>query len=221
MTETKSNKNPDMQEPFVIVIGRQFGSGGRKIGKLIADRLGIAYYDRTLLSHAAESMGFDPTLFDTADEKRPSWMRSLLQFNYGLNTPTGDFGSINSENLYKAQSRVIKSLPEKGSCVIVGRTADYVLRHHPRMLSVFLHAPIDYRVNKILKRLDASSKEEATDLAKKMDKNRQDYYTYYTNRRWGQADTYHLSIDTSRLSDDQIANIIISYLSNLHATAVE
>lgn len=199
---------------YVIVIGRRFGSGGRKIAQLLAKRLNIAYYDRTLLSHAAQSMGFDTTIFNTADEKRPSWMRSLLHLNYGLSSSAGEFGSINNENLYSAQSHVIKQLPEKESCVIVGRTADYVLRNHPRLLSVFLHAPLDFRINKIMERSDATSPEEATELANKIDKTRQDYYSYFTNRKWGHADTYHLSLDTSRMSADKIVDLIIYYLKS-------
>lgn len=215
---TPSDKLPANETSYdagrhIVVIGRQFGCGARMIGRKIAEALNADYYDKTLLAKAAESFGFSKSLFDSADERRPSWIRSLLQFNYGVGSSACEFSNIDSEGLYKAQSQVIIQLPSRGDCVIVGRTADYVLRDHPGLLSVFLHAPIESRALNILNRNDASSHDKAIEIARKMDRKREAYYNYFTNRNWGEAQNYHLSIDTSRFSPDEIVAIIISHLN--------
>lgn len=195
----------------VIVIGRQFGSGGRRIGKLVAQRLQCPYYDKELLSKTAESMGYAREIFDMHDEKKPSPFRALLQGVYGIADNFHDT-SMSAEHLYKEQSNVIRELGEKGNCVIVGRTADYVMRHHPGLVSVFLHAPVELRARAIVKRGESLTEEQAIDLANRHDHNREKYYNYYTGgQRWGKACNYHLSIDASSLPDDEIADIIIDY----------
>lgn len=211
-TEDKTTESMDKRPLHtIIVIGRQFGSGGRRIGKLISERLQCPYYDKELLSKTAESMGYAREIFDLHDEKKPSPFRTLLQGVYGIADNFHDT-SMSAEHLYKEQSRVIRELAEKGSCVIVGRTADYVMRHHPGLVSVFLHAPVELRARAIVKRGDSISEEQAIDLANKHDHNREKYYNYYTGReRWGKADNYHISIDASSLSDSEIADIIIDY----------
>lgn len=198
---------------FVVAIGREFGCGGREIGRRLAECLGVDYYDKTLLSKAAEAFGFSKNLFDMADEKRPSWLRSMLQYNYGVENAVSEFSEIDNESLYKAQSCVIMQLAEKKSCVIVGRTADYILRNHPRLISIFLHAPVEFRARRILARNDAGDLDSAINMAKKMDNARSSYYSYYTNNPWGHASTYHLCIDTSRFSPDEIVALIRRHLS--------
>lgn len=195
----------------IVALGRQFGCGGRETGKRIAGRLNARYFDKTLLSEAAESLGFDREIFRQADEKRPSWLRSLLQYSYGIETATGEVSDVDNEGLYNIQSRVIHQLADNSSCVFVGRTADYILREHPRILTIFLHAPLEVRCRNIVARKDTDSLEKAHALARKMDNARQSYYSYYTNMRWGEADTYHLSIDTSRFSPEEIAEMVLRY----------
>lgn len=197
----------------IIVIGRQFGSGGRKIGRLIAEKMAIPYYDKELLSHAASRLGFSPDIFAAADERRPSTFHTLLQGMYGI-ADNFHATSISGEKLYEQQSKVIREICAKGPCVIVGRTADYVLRDHPGIVSVFLHAPREWRAGKIVSRGDCKSLEDAVALASKYDRNRHDYYNYYTGRRWGHADNYHLSLDASLLSEEDAAAIIISFARN-------
>lgn len=195
----------------IIVIGRQFGSGGRRIGKLLAERLQCPYYDKELLAKTAESMGYAREIFDAHDEKKPSPLRVLLQGVYGIADNFHDT-SMSAERLYKEQSEIIKQLAEKGSCVIVGRTADYVMRHHPGLVSVFLHAPVEIRAKNIVSRGESMTIDEATDLANKHDRDRESYYNYYTGREnWGKARNYHLCIDASSLPDSDIADIIIDY----------
>lgn len=197
---------------FVIVIGRQYGAGGRRLGKLLAEKLNIPYYDKELLAEAAHSLGFSPEFFKKADEKRPSFIRSLLSFNYGATSAADNRGALTEENLYQLQSQVIRSICEKGSCVIVGRTADYVMRDHPGLLSIFVHAPEQTRAENILSRGESASIEEALEKAHKNDKCRESYYNYYTNRTWGTAANYDLTIDSSKFTLDEIASFIISHL---------
>lgn len=194
----------------VITIGRQFGSGGRRIGKLVADKMGYAYYDTELLSEAAERLGFAREIFDAHDEVRPSPLRSLLQGMFGLADNFHDV-SICGERMYIEQTKVIKDICAKGPCVIVGRTADYIMKGHPYLLSVFLHAPEAERVGRIISQGEAESPDEALDRLKRYDRNREDYYNFYTGtQNWGRAANYMLSIDSSLFEDSMVADIIIT-----------
>ena len=208
----KRNLSDKGSQNYVIVIGRQFGSGGRTIGRKIASKLGIEYYDTELLSKAAKSLGISPQVFKDHDEKKPSTLRALLQGAYGI---ADNFHSVplTGERIYDIQCRVIKDIASKGSCVIVGRNADFILRNHPRLLSVFLNAPLEWRAEKILARGEAESIEAAMDMAREHDKRRESFYNFYTGEKsWGVASNYHLCIDTSRHDEDIISNIIISMI---------
>ena len=196
---------------FVIVIGRQFGSGGRTVGKLIANRLGIDYYDTEILSKAAESEGMNPEIFKRHEEKKPNILKTLLQGAYGI---ADNFHQvpISSERTYRLQSRIIQDICKKGSCVIVGRNADFILRDHPGLVSVFLHSPIENRAKRILERKEAVSFEDAISKASQHDKRREAFYNFYTgDKKWGVASNYHLTIDTSQLDNESIAEMIITF----------
>lgn len=210
MDTNKDNRiNSANSEKFLIVIGRQYGSGGRRLGKMLAERLGVNYYDKTLLSKAAERLGYSPKIFERKDERRPSLLRSLLSFNYGAPVASIGDAPMSDEKIYEFQSRVIKEICEKESCVIVGRTADYVMRHHPRMVSLFVHSPMAVRADAILARGDAASLEEAESIAQKVDKAREEYYNYFTNRNsWGTSANYHLSVDASRISESGLLEVV-------------
>lgn len=213
MSHDTPHSSDSNETGYVIVIGRQYASGGRRIGKFIADSLGIPFYDKILLDKAAEHIGFSAGMFLKADEKRPSILRSLLQLNYGSQSSGFQDSGVSSEALYRYQSEVIRHICEQGPCVIVGRTADYVMRNHPRMLSIFVHAPIQSRVKTIINRKETNSEERAAEMARKIDRDREAYYNYYTNRNWGRADNYHLSIDSSRISDQQILSFVKDFIS--------
>lgn len=200
---------------FIVVIGRQFGCGGSRIGKRLAERLNVSYYDKRLLDEAARKHGFDPKLFERADEKRPHIVNSILQAFYGV-TDSYTGSPLSKEGLYKFQSDAIRSIVAKESCVILGRTADYVMRDNPRLLSVFLHAPEDYRANAIVERGDAPTKEEAISLAHKRDSSRENYYNFFTGRHWGHAPNYHLTIDASRMSEEKIVELIAKVVEELN-----
>lgn len=191
----------------IIVIGRQFGSGGRKVGMAVAKLLNIPYYDKLIISKVAAKYGYDPEILLKADEKKPSLFGSLIPGKYGIldNYATSP---ISKESLYEAQTNVIRQICNEGSCVIVGRTADYIMREHPGLLSVFIHAPLTWRSKNVLKRGDAKDEAEAMNYIKKADSDRQGYYNYFTGRNWGVANNYHLTIDGSQFEVDEIAEVI-------------
>lgn len=197
---------------IVIVVGRQFGSGGRQLGRRLASEFGIGYYDKEVLSEAAKQFGYSPEIFARYDEKRPSALRSLLSHTFGVADSFYTQSSLSSENIYDRQSRVIRSLAENGGAVFVGRSADYILRDHPNLVSIFLHAPVEKRGEIIAKRGDAPDKESGIELARRFDRMREDFYNYFTGRNWGHADNYHLAIDASLFSDEDLVELVVGYI---------
>lgn len=194
-------------EDHIIVIGRQYGSGGRQLGKLLSRRLGIPYYDKELLREAADKLGFRADLFEQADEKRPSRLMSMVGANYGASTYFTS-GALNGGTLYQMQSDVIRNLLEKGPCVIVGRTADYIGRDLPNLISLFLHADKEVRARRTLERNPRMKAEDAALWLDRQDTARSDYYNFYTGRKWGSADNYDFCINTSRLTPEQTCEIV-------------
>ena len=199
---------------FVVTIGRQFGSGGRILGKTVAKKLGIDYYDKELLFEAAKKAGVSEEFFKKSDEKFPKFLNGIFSFSMGYNPYTFYAGStsISDDNLYRAMSELIHSLAEKSSCVIVGRSADYVLRDHPRCINVFVHAPIEERVKRIMARGDSLTPQPARSLAEKTNKLRANYYNFYTDKTWGDAKTYDLTIDSSQMPMDDVAEVVCEYV---------
>ena len=199
---------------YVITIGRQYGSGGREIGRLVADALGIKYYDKELLTESSKVSGVKPEVFEAADERTPSFFSNIWSFNLGFNAGSYLLGSspISDEKIYAAQSNVMKTLARNSSCLIVGRSADYVLRDHPGLISVFIHSSIEDRILRIMNRRGIDSAEKAREIAEKKDKLRASYYNFYTDKVWGDAAGYDLSIDSSKLPADAVADFIVSYV---------
>lgn len=201
----------------IIAIGRSFGAGGREVGHEIAKRLGINYYDKELLVKAARRAGLDAGIFEKNDERAPGIFAGLMPISMSYNVMSwygGGGGAFNGEAVYRAQCDFIRELAEIESCVIVGRTADYILRDFPGLVSVFLHAPEDVCVQRIVKRNDCVTESEARQILRRTNRLRSDFYNYYTGRTWGSAFTYDLTIDSSRLSIDAIASLIIDYVNN-------
>lgn len=194
-----------------IVIGRQYGAGGRQLGHLLASRLGLPYYDKELLTQASQRLGFRSDLFQKADEKRGSGILSMLSANYGASTYFTS-GAMHTQTLYQMQSDVIRALMEEGPCVIVGRTADYIGRDNPLLTSLFLHADKDVRVQRTLLRHPQMDADAARSWLDKQDSTRAEYYNYYTGRKWGSADNYHLCLDTSALTAEQTCEIVELFL---------
>lgn len=200
---------------LVITIGRSFGSGGRQLGQLLAKRLGIDYYDKKLLTESARRAGVSPAYFEKNDERSPSFFTGHFSFSVGYSPVHYYAGatSIGDDGIYKAQSELVQHLSEKGPCVIVGRASDYILRDHDKLLSIFVHAPIDSCVERIMKRQPELSAKEARQLAEKTNKLRSNYYNFYTDRKWGDAKTYDLCFDTSKMSMEDIVEVIVEYIN--------
>lgn len=199
---------------FVVTIGRQFGSGGRELGRLIAEKLGIAFYDKELLRQAAHNAGVSVDFFERNDEKFPKFLSGMFSFTMGYSPYNAYAGSssISDDNLYRVQSELIHNLAMKHSCVIVGRSADYVLRDFPRCVNIFVHAPMEARIARIMRRGDSITKEKAREIAEKTNKLRANYYNFYTDKVWGDAASYHLTIDSDSMSMDNVAELVCAYV---------
>lgn len=202
---------------YAIVIGRQFGCGGREIGKMVADALGIAYYDSELLIETAKNSGVAREYFESKDEKTPSFLSGMLSLTLGFNSGTYLMSNspLNEDSLYTIQSNVITEIADRGPCVIVGRTADYVLRNHCKVISIFIHATMGDRVKRIIARGDCKTEKEAITRAEKTNKMRSSYYNFYTDKKWGEAETYDLCVNASVLGDKGTADLIIDYVSKV------
>ncbi len=203
-----------MNANYVVTIGRQLGSGGRKIGEGLAARLGIGYYDKELLTLAAQESGLCREFFERADERTSQgFVGGLL----GVRFPYVGDGMLPTQNclsndaLFKVQSDVIRRLATEGSCLFVGRCADYILREHPHCVNIFVSAPKDIRVERLCRRHDISAA-EAMRRIEKMDKRRAEYYDYYSCNPWGVASTYHLCIDSSVLGIAGTVDFLASYV---------
>lgn len=207
------SQDPKNNRNYVIAIGRQFGCGGLEVGQRVAQLLDINYFDKQLLLEASKASGINPELFEAADERTPKFFPSLWPLNLAMagsafvgETPMSD------DSIYKAQCQVMKDLVDRKSCVIVGRTADYVLRDHCPVISVFLHAPIEDRVARIIGRGDCDTREAAEKRSDKANKLRSEYYNFYTDKLWGHADSYDLSIDSSLLGVEGTAQFIVEFV---------
>lgn len=215
--DNDSNSNsasPSGRPPFVITVGRQFGSGGRELGKALADALGIAYYDKELLVESAKLAGVNPDFFRKKDERFPTFLQGLFSFAMGV-TPmcyyTGA-SSISDDGLYKSISDFLRSIAGEKSFVVVGRSSDYILRDHPRCVNLFVHAPMSDCVRRIMARNDAISADKAEAMARKTNKWRADYYNFFTDKTWGDAKSYDLTIDSSLLPMSANVELVKTYL---------
>lgn len=200
-------------EKVVITIARQYGSGGRTVGKMLAKDLGIPYYDKELLKKASEESGINEGLFAGADEtlKNSPLLRITKKVYQGQLIPPDSSDFTSAENLFNYQAKVIKQLAEEESCVIIGRCADYVLRDYDNVLSVFVHAPEDYCIEQAKKKL-AMSEKEVKKFIQKTDKQKEEYYKHFTGREWSDARNYDLCLDSSKLGYEKCVAEIKSYM---------
>lgn len=197
-------------ENFYITIGRQFGSGGREIGKKVAEALGVPYYDKELLAVAAKESGLSHQFLQEYDEKpNNSFLYSLVMGQSSL--IGGHHGPTVEQMAANAQRDAVLAVAKKGSCVIVGRCADYILRDEPGLLRVFISADHDARVERICRR-DGVSEKEAEEKIKKMDKTRSSHYSFQTDKKWGAVESYDLCINSSKRGIDAAVKLILEFV---------
>lgn len=202
-----------METPCIINIGRQFGSGGKAIGEIIARRLNIPLYDKELLGLAARESGFSTELFEQADEQeRKGMLRSLVGLFRAPFVGSYAHGEdpLSNESLFHIQSETIRRVAEQGSCLFVGRCADYILRDNPHCVNIFFTANPEDRIRRITSR-SGCSEEEAVARMERIDRQRAAYYNYYTSRSWGVAATYDLCVNTSHLGDERTADFVLEF----------
>jgi cytidylate kinase len=173
---------------LIVTIAREYGSGGSRIGRQLAQELHLPFYDKELIALAAQESGFAEDFIEKMEQKK------TVDFFYHLYLSSQELPL--AEQVFLAQSQAIQKIAQKGPCVIVGRCADYVLRDLPNCLRVFVHAPLEWRIQCVRDEARASVANYAEYL-QKQDKNRAGYYNYFTGYKWGKAQNYHLSIDSS------------------------
>lgn len=197
----------------VITIARQYGSGGRTIGEMLANDIQVHYYDKELLKLASEESGINERLFVNADEKvKFTHLLKIVKNVYtGQLIPPDSEDFVSDDNLFNYQAKVIKQLAEEESCVIVGRCADYVLKDYDNVLSVFIHAPKDYCMEQAAKKVSMSSRELERYIAR-TDRRRAEYYKYHTGREWTDARNYDLCLDSSKLGFERCVEEIKAYM---------
>ena len=183
----------------VVTISREFGSGGRTIGRRLAEELGIPCYDAELIQKLAQESGFSESYIRDAGEYAPGGYLSLLS--------NRAFALTNEDMLWELQYQVITDLAEKGPCVIVGRCADYILRDTADCLKVFIHADMDFRAKRIVEVYGEREQSPEQRLRDK-DKRRAAYHRFYTNMKWGHAQNYHICLDSGKLGIDTCVKIL-------------
>lgn len=193
----------------IITISRQFGSGGRTVGRQLAERLNIPFYDRELVKQVAEETGFDTKFIEENGEFSSS--KSIFSFAVSQGVPCMQNGLSVSDFIFCMQRQVILKLAEK-PCVIVGRGADYILRDRDDVFNVFIHASMENRADRIVRLYGESEKKPEQRLADK-DKKRKIYYKHYTDREWGDAKNYDMCLDSGRIGIDKCVDLIIDAIS--------
>ena len=196
---------------IIINVGRQVGAGGQEIGRMLAQDFEAKFYDRELLNLAAKESGFSEKFFKQSDEKQ-GFLRGL----FNVQAPHFSLGSLygsnfSQEGLFQFQSDAIRKAASEGSCVFLGRCADYVLRDFENVVNVFITASIDFRVELVskVKELDA---EHALKLIEHVEHRRAEYYNYYTDKKWGAAESYDLCIDASLLGLEETEKLIADFI---------
>ena len=186
-----------MAQKLIINVGRQYGSGGRRVAEALGEKLGIPVYDNELITEAARKSGISPEIFEKKDERKHFF--NLFSDRYN-----------NDNEVFKIQSDVICEIAEKGSAIFVGRASDYVLRDMDCCVDVFLSCPLEFRKKFIAKRRNVDE-DEAVTICEREDRRRATYYNYFTFSNWGVASNYDLCIDTSLLGIEGTADFIIDF----------
>lgn len=197
----------------IITISREFGSGGRSVGHRVAQLLDVPYYDKELVKQVAVETGFDEKFIEHEGEYASPW-QNLLSYAFAGNGSRQHMNGLSTADfLWVIQCRVIMELAEKGPCVIVGRCADYILREREDVLNVFIHAPIAFRADRVVRMYGESDIAPEKRLEEK-DKRRRAYYKHYADRDWGMSQNYHISLDSSLVGIERCAQLILDVVRN-------
>ncbi len=203
----------DKTKPYVITIGRQYGSGGRELGKNLAERLNIPYYDKELVTSAARECDYPVDKLEKVDEKAVnSFLFSLATCGPTIYNYTSVMHDLFvNDVLFNTQSNIIKRLASEHSCIIIGRCGDYVLRDHPNKLSVFIYGDIETRVKRVENKFDIPAS-MARSTIQKIDKRRANYYHYYTGQKWENAANYDMTLNSGVLGVENCLDLLADYL---------
>lgn len=196
----------------IITIGRQFGSGGREIGQTIAKKLDIPFYDKELITMAAEQSGISAEVFEKADEKASNTLLyALLLASFPMSVHTSQINELPlNDRLFIIQFDIVKRIAKAGPCVIVGRCASYMLRDRNDVVKAFIHAPTEARVERV-RRVHALNAKDALEMIQKTDKRRSMYYSYFTDTKWSDLSNYDLAINSAQVGVEGAADMIIDF----------
>lgn len=201
-----------ISKKFIVTIARGYGSGGRTIGKMLADSLGVKFYDKDLIRMASDVSGINESLFGQSDEKTKSGVFGKPGVYKGEVIAPGKSGFISEENLFNYQAMVIKQIAAEGSCVIVGRCADYVLRDDPSVVRVFIYADEEACIKNAADVKGITDRREALKTIASTDKERAAYYKAHTGRDWIDARNYDLCLNSGNLGFDKCVEIITNFI---------
>jgi len=216
-TQTTPQAHGDENRQNLIVsIGRQIGSGGRDVAKIVAQKIGCRFFDREILNLAAEVSGFSEECFESNDENK-GFLKSFFHIRVPHLSDTNFYNnSFSQESLFKIQSDAMKKAASESPCLFVGRCSDYVLRDYPKLVSLFITAEMDDRVSRIMQR-HCCSHDEAVRLIENGEQTRSRYYNFYTGKHWGDSSSYDLCINSSRLGIEGTAEMIAHYIRTRNA----
>lgn len=202
-----------MKTNTIITIGREYGSAGREIGRRIAEDFGIKLYDKEMLARAAKESGICEEIFESHDEKPTnSFLYSLVMDTYSMGYSGNTYTDMPiNHKVFLAQFDAIKKIADEGPCILVGRCADYALESYKNVVSVFIHADLEARIRRIARLYDLTDA-KAKDRILKTDKQRSSYYNYYTNKKWSNADSYELCLNSAELGIEGTAKAIERYV---------
>lgn len=198
---------------LIISVGRQLGSGGHDVAKLLAQRFGCTFYDREILNIAAKESGFCEKFFEQTDEQK-GFMKSLFHTHVPFVADNSFYNNnFSEESLFKFQSDAIRKAAEEGPCVFVGRCADYILRDHTALVSVFITADTNERISNVAKR-DKCSLEAAKKIITSRESERSSYYNYYTGKQWGDSASYDICVNSSLLGLEGTVNLLAEFITH-------
>ena len=206
-----------MAKKLIITIARQYGSGGREIGEIVAKKLGIPLYDKEIITEAASRGNLNEEIIRNTDECATNSLLYTLAMGSNIVGTTMHFGykmPLN-DKLFILQSDIIKEYASEGSCVIIGRCSDYVLRDEDNILRLFIYGDLDHRKERVAKRHPEIKPAQIIDTINKTDKRRSTYYNFYTGNKWGKYDNYDFAINSSTLGIEGTADMIVTIANKM------